>query len=147
MHTTFVLFRGLASATAFVLIATSSMAQDTATVPQPSDSAPQPADARAVPNPHALLPPLEGGPDGSPTGRRGNPLPGTSTSIPTTNPATVSPLPDADGTFTRTENTGIEGQCDPVVSFGECPDIPNISADGTVIEPDALAGDAPVTPQ
>lgn len=147
MNTTFVLCRGLLSATAFVLIASSSVAQDTAAVPQSADSAPQTADAGAVPNPHALLPPLEGGPDGSPTGRRGNPLPGTSTSIPTTNPATVHPLPNADGTFTRTEDTGIEGQCDPVVGLGECPDIPQISADGTLIEPDALAGDAPIKPQ
>lgn len=147
MKTILVLGRGLASATAFALIASASMAQDTATGPQAADSTIPAADAGAVPNPHALLPPLEGGPDGSPTGRRGNPLPGTSTSIPTTNPATVDPLPDADGTLTRTENTGIKGQCDPVVGLGECPDIPQISADGTLIEPDALAGDEPLKPE
>lgn len=76
-------------------------------------------------NPHLLLNELHGGPAGSPTAQRGNPQPGTSTSIPTINPADVKPI-TAQGrrvTDEAVEDTGIDGQCDPNVSFG-CPTIP-----------------------
>lgn len=90
---------------------------DAAATPAPGAEGAGPVD------PHLKLPALTGGPDGSPTALRGNPLPGTSTSIPTANPASVSPLPERRGQKAETENTGIEGQCDPVVSVG-CPTLP-----------------------
>lgn len=75
-------------------------------------------------DPHRLLDDLSGGPQGSPTAQRGNPQPGTSTSIPTTNPATIRPLEQrgAGNENVAVEDTGFEGQCDPVVSIG-CPAI------------------------
>lgn len=81
-------------------------------------------DAAPERNPHILLDELHGGPTGSPTAQLSNPQPGTSTSIPTTHPATVRPLPARDGTSAgvSVEDTGIDGQCDPNVSFG-CPTI------------------------
>lgn len=85
------------------------------------------ADGTAPADPHLVLPALTGGPDGSPTALRGNPLPGTSTSIPTANPAGVPPLPERQGQAAEREDTGIEGQCDPVVSLG-CPDLPAAGA-------------------
>lgn len=86
-------------------------------------------EGEAPTNPHEMLDALSGGPDGSPTARRGNPLPGTSTSIPTTNPATIHPLPAREGEPASTENTGIDGQCDPVVGFSDCPDRPESAAE------------------
>jgi len=96
-------------------------------------------EGEAPTNPHEMLDALSGGPDGSPTARRGNPLPGTSTSIPTTNPATIHPLPAREGEPVSTENTGIDGQCDPVVGFSDCPDRPESAAEessGASIEED-----------
>lgn len=101
-------------------------------------------------NPHALLGELNGGPGGSPTAQRGNPRPGTSTSIPTTNPATVEPLTQrgTDGDDDAVEDTGIAGQCDPVVSLG-CPTIseyvPQVDAEmsGASIAPQPVPGAAP----
>lgn len=80
--------------------------------------------AGAAADPHRLLDDLSGGPQGSPTAQRGNPQPGTSTSIPTTHPATGRPLEQrgAGNENVTVEDTGIEGQCDPVVTFG-CPAI------------------------
>lgn len=124
---------GPAAAAAALLLAGAVHAQDAATAP--ADAAPQAAQALPAPSadapqaggealkdPHAMLPALTGGPSGSPTSQRGNPVPGTSTSIPTTNPATVRPLPrlGPDGQEIAVEDTGIEGQCDPVVTLG-CP--------------------------
>ena len=80
-------------------------------------------------DPHLKLPALTGGPQGSPTALRGNPVPGTSTSIPTANPASVAPLPERMGQKAETEDTGIEGQCDPVVSIG-CPTLPGGAGQG-----------------
>lgn len=71
-----------------------------------------------------MLPALTGGPLGSPTALRGNPVPGTSTSIPTANPASVLPLPAREGKPVEQEDTGIDGQCDPVVSPNTCPPPP-----------------------
>lgn len=75
-------------------------------------------------DPHQMLDSLHGGPAGSPTARRSNPRPGTSTSIPTTHPATVTPLDIRRGADATEENTGIDGQCDPVVGLGNCPERP-----------------------
>lgn len=143
-----------------VLLAAPGFAQDPApggaVPPAPGEAAPlagNPApdqpDAVAVPpataagaaepaDPHLKLPALTGGPDGSPTALRGNPLPGTSTSIPTANPASVAPLPERQGLPAETENTGIEGQCDPVVGIG-CPALPAEAAGGPA--PAGGAGD------
>ncbi len=88
-------------------------------------------------NPHEMLGELTGGPDGSPTALRGNPLPGTSTSIPTTNPAPVVPLSERQGQPVDCERTGIEGQCDPVVGLGNCPE-PSQARSG-LRDSDALA--------
>ncbi|MRX50121.1 hypothetical protein GI374_06575 [Paracoccus sp. S-4012] len=104
----------------------------------------------ALRNPHRLLPELSGGPQGSPTSQRGNPQPGTSTSIPTTNPATVRPVEQErlgpDGQAVSIEDTGIEGQCDPVVSLG-CPTIADqlqAGADaGATSDPVAADAEAP----
>ncbi len=82
-----------------------------------------PGAATGQPNPHEMMGDLSGGPAGSPTAERGNPRPGTSTSIPTTNPAPVIPLAERTG-GTSAENTGIAGQCDPNVSLGNCPPDP-----------------------
>ncbi|WP_162630694.1 hypothetical protein [Paracoccus endophyticus] len=100
-----------------------SMAPDAQTVPP--DSLPSGSVGDSVDNPHSMLGELTGGPDGSPTALRGNPLPGTSTSIPTANPAPVIPLPEREGKAAERETTGIEGQCDPVVGLGNCPDRPS----------------------
>lgn len=94
-----------------------SAAETQAVAPVPQESA---GDVPA--NPHEMLGELTGGPDGSPTALRGNPLPGTSTSIPTTNPAPVVPLAERQGQPVDRERTGIEGQCDPVVGLGNCPE-------------------------
>lgn len=138
-------FPRLAAATVFsLLLAPAAMAQDAA-VPAPaeSESLVQPvaesggdttpaADAAGsqdgagtyANNPHEMLDELSGGPLGSPTATRGNPLPGTSTAIPTTNPATVFPLSNPTGAGVWIEDTGIDGQCDPSQSFGKCPERP-----------------------
>lgn len=103
-----------------------------------------------VENPHEVLGELSGGPAGSPTALRGNPLPGTSTSIPTTNPAPVLPLPERQGQVTERENTGIQGQCDPVVGLGNCPELfqdvvkpPASGAGPTAAEAQPAANDTP----
>lgn len=117
-----------------------------ATAPMADNPAPDQPDAVAVPpaqgggepaDPHLMLPALTGGPDGSPTALRGNPLPGTSTSIPTANPAGVPPLPERQGQTAEREDTGIEGQCDPVVSVG-CPALP-AGAVAQTVSPDPAA--------
>lgn len=132
------------AAAAAILLATAGLAQEAASVP-PAPAPPEPAlqaaspaaapseaalqaESTERPNPHAMLPALTGGPLGSPTALRGNPVPGTSTSIPTMNPARVAPLPAREGKPVERENTGIDGQCDPVVSFGECPNLPAAAA-------------------
>lgn len=111
--------------------------------------APDEPDAVAAPtgeagpaDPHLKLPALTGGPDGSPTALRGNPLPGTSTSIPTANPAPVPPLPERQGQAAEQEDTGIEGQCDPVVSVG-CPTLAVPDAAAPPASPGAGATGAP----
>lgn len=106
---------------------------------QPGTAAPE---GSAPANPHAMLPALTGGPLGSPTALRGNPVPGTSTSIPTTNPASVMPLPAREGRPVEREDTGIDGQCDPVVSLNTCPPRPeaDVTQAATTDEPDAAAG-------
>jgi len=109
---------------AAMLISGPGLAQQTDQVPEPTEALPQGTAGEAPANPHQMLDVLSGGPDGSPTARRGNPRPGTSTSIPTTNPATVHPLPAPAGEAASTENTGIDGQCDPVVGFRDCPPRP-----------------------
>lgn len=90
-------------------------------------------------DPHAILGELAGGPDGSPTALRLNPLPGTSTSIPTMYPAAIPPIAERQGGTVVREETGIEGQCDPVVSLGECP--PPAAAQAAAQA--ATTGDAP----
>ena len=112
MNTPFVLSPArLAAATALaLLLAPASMAQDAA--------------GTVANNPHEMLAQLSGGPLGSPTATRGNPLPGTSTSIPTTNPATVFPLGNPSGAGKWVEDTGLEGKCDPSQSFEKCPERP-----------------------
>lgn len=138
-------------------------AQD-ANVPLPPDSMVQDAQGATLPNsntlplppgvenPHEVLGELSGGPAGSPTALRGNPLPGTSTSIPTTNPAPVLPLPERQGQVAERENTGIQGQCDPVVGLGNCPELfqnvvepPASGTDPTAAEAQPVANDAPAT--
>ena len=122
-----------------------------ATAPLADDFAPDQPDAVAVPttpaagggepaDPHLMLPALTGGPDGSPTALRGNPLPGTSTSIPTANPAPVAPLPERAGQTNTVEDTGIEGQCDPNISVG-CPALP-VTAGAAPANSGAPAADA-----
>lgn len=118
-----------------LLIASAAAAQDTgapaATGPEagalPAVSAAAPASAltdapngAAVTNPHKMLGGLNGGSLGSPTATRGNPQPGTSTAIPTLNPAPVFPLGNPTGAGNWIGDTGIEGQCDPSVSFEDC---------------------------
>lgn len=130
---------------AALILALPALAQDT---PPPSaDAAPEAeavqTDGAAPANPHAMLPALTGGPLGSPTALRGNPVPGTSTSIPTTNPARVMPLPAREGKPVERENTGIDGQCDPVVSLGTCPPRPEagVTQAVTTNAPNADAAD------
>lgn len=126
-----------------------------ATAPVADNVAPDQPDAVAVPtapaagggepaDPHLMLPALTGGPDGSPTALRGNPLPGTSTSIPTANPAGVPPLPERQGQTAEREDTGIEGQCDPVTSIG-CPALPGGGATQTVSPDPAAPGGSAAT--
>lgn len=93
------------------------------------------------PDPHAVLGELAGGPDGSPTALRLNPLPGTSTSIPTMYPAAIPPIAEREGGTVVREETGIEGQCDPVVSLGECP--PPAAAAAQAAAQAATTGAAP----
>lgn len=113
---------GPAAAAAALWIGSAGLAQDGAPAAGTSVSSAAPVETQgATPNPHALLGELNGGPDGSPTAQRGNPRPGTSTSIPTAHPATVQPLEHRAGDEdVAIEDTGIQGQCDPVVSIG-CP--------------------------
>ncbi|MBB1491212.1 MULTISPECIES: hypothetical protein [unclassified Paracoccus (in: a-proteobacteria)] len=104
-------------------------------------------------DPHRLLDEMSGGPQGSPTAQRGNPQPGTSTSIPTTNPATIRPVEQerAGNSDMAVEDTGFEGQCDPVVSIG-CPavadQLPQADAAGGSTAGTAAqsANDAPAEP-
>lgn len=114
----------------------------------PSDSLPPGAAGETTDNPHEMLPALTGGPDGSPTALRGNPVPGTSTSIPTVNPAPVRPLPERQGQTVTREDTGIQGQCDPVVGLADCPERPPASAEaaGAAGAPASAASDAAVPP-
>lgn len=140
---------GPAAAAAALLIASAGLAQDGApaagagasSAPPAAAGATMPAAAApadgaatqgAAADPHRLLDDMSGGPQGSPTAQRGNPQPGTSTSIPTTNPATVRPLEQrgAGNADVAVEDTGFEGQCDPVVSIG-CPGVADQLQPGT----------------
>lgn len=112
---------------AALLVVSPAFAQETPAAPDAARAEGQP-EAAAPANPHSMLPALTGGPLGSPTALRGNPVPGTSTSIPTTNPARVMPLPVREGKPLEREDTGIDGQCDPVVSLGACPERPASTA-------------------
>lgn len=94
-------------------------------------------------NPHEMLDQLSGGPLGSPTATRGNPLPGTSTSIPTTNPATVFPLGNPTGAGVWVEDTGIEGKCDPSQSFEKCPPRPAATPAALHADEEAATEDDP----
>lgn len=165
----------LGPATVAVLFLVSAVyGQDTVPAPPaPSEMAPADAPATAEPAPastggapapaagaelgkpadlHALLDDLSGGPEGSPTAQRSNPQPGTSTSIPTTNPATVRRVEQErpGNENMAVEDTGIEGQCDPVVSIG-CPAIadrlqPKTTAGadaGTTSQPASAAQNSP----
>lgn len=105
-----------------VLLVVPVLAQQPAQPPSSGSGAPN-AGGEVLRNPHEMLDALAGGPDGSPTARRRNPLPGTSTSIPTMNPTPVAPLSNPRRGETG-ENTGIDGQCDPVVGLGNCPERP-----------------------
>lgn len=119
----------VAAAALSVLLAGPVLAQEPAQQPPAPDQGAPNTPVTAYKNPHEMLGPLEGGPDGSPTARRGDPLPGTSTSIPTLNPTPVPPLSIRRGENRSTENTGIGGQCDPDVGLGNCPDRPPSTAD------------------
>lgn len=117
--------------------------------PPPADAPAGAASAPTPSDPHAGLPGLNGGPAGSPTAERGNPRPGTSTAIPTTNPAPVAPLAER-ARNEPAENAATAAECDPVVSLANCVDDPgtgHVPADGlapaeTTVP--AASGDAPV---
>lgn len=114
------------------LLAAPAFAQETTGSPPPrgGDAAPEAGSetsgtaGEAPANPHEMLDELHGGPAGSPTARRGNPRPGTSTSIPTAHPARVTPLEIRQGADAAEDNTGIDGKCDPVVGLVDCPERP-----------------------
>lgn len=148
------------AAAAVLFLASAGHAQDAAPAPSEaavpqatgagaasSDSARQPGN-QAVQDPHEMLPALSGGPAGSPTAQRGNPVPGTSTSIPTVNPATVRPLEQQrpGNENVAVEDTGIEGQCDPVVSIG-CPALTGSASAPANAAVTSAAGDAPGQPE
>lgn len=127
-------------AAAVILLALVPVAGLAQQVPPPP---PEALEGGIVPaDPHAILDQLSGGPAGSPTALRLNPVPGTSTSIPTTNPAAVPPIAERQGQTVVREDTGIEGQCDPVVGFGDCPDPDVPPVGGTTDGAAAGAGDA-----
>ena len=139
------------AAVALILVSPA-LAQEAPSAPATPDAA-QPEGAApggsAPANPHAMLPELTGGPLGSPTALHGNPVPGTSTSIPTANPATVTPLPAREGKPVEREDTGIDGQCDPAVSLNTCPQRPeaDVTQAVTTDVPDADAVAQPQTGQ
>lgn len=158
---------GPAAAMAALFLVSTGYAQDAVPAPSgaaadaPAATAPAPAstggasDAAAATaqgkpaDPHALLDDLSGGPQGSPTAQRGNPQPGTSTSIPTTNPATVRPVEQerAGNSDISVEDTGFEGQCDPVVSIG-CPGVADQLQTGTPsVSANGVAGAAQPAPE
>lgn len=140
--------RVLGPAAAALLMASAGLAQDSTPAAGSDASAAPPAAAvpatgaasgagapqGAAADPHRLLDDMSGGPQGSPTAQRGNPQPGTSTSIPTTNPATVRPVEQerAGNSNIAVEDTGFEGQCDPVVSIG-CPAVADQLQQGTAV--------------
>lgn len=141
---------GPAAVVAALSIAPAGLAQQGAPAAGADVSPAPPAEAQgAAADPHRLLDEMSGGPQGSPTAQRGNPQPGTSTSIPTANPATVRPLEQRGGgnETVAVEDTGFEGQCDPVVSIG-CPAVADQLQPGTAAGAGAgtaarpLAGDA-----
>lgn len=142
----------LATALALVL-APAAMAQDAAAPDTPASETAQPVPApesgaaglqdavgTVANNPHEMLDQLSGGPLGSPTATRGNPLPGTSTSIPTTNPATVFPLGNPSGAGKWVEDTGLEGKCDPSQSFEKCPERPATKPSAEIGEQQPMTG-------
>ena len=147
-----IMFDSLRLAAAAALFAAPACAQDAAPAPSAAASAAAPALSGGAPDPAAggapqkpvhpagLLDKLNGGPEGSPTAQRGNPQPGTSTSIPTTNPAPIRPVQQQGPASSdlAVENTGIEGQCDPVVRIG-CPSVTGPPKAGIA---GAQAGDA-----
>lgn len=128
------------AAAGLLMLTVPALAQDAPPPATPEAATPEVlAPEAAADDPHAMLPALTGGPMGSPTALRGNPVPGTSTAIPTTNPADVMPLPVREGRPLGREDTGIDGQCDPVVSLANCPERPAAAA--TPAAPAGIAGD------
>ena len=95
-------------------------------------------------NPHKMMGELSGGPLGTPTATRGNPQPGTSTAIPTLNPTPVFPLGNPTGAGNWIGDTGIEGQCDPSISFEDCAKIVEELKDDNTTVPTPVMDDAEV---